>query len=537
MVINKYFAKHLISLILIFPFQVHSAAYDPDVNEHKLLELIVHISRLSGLRESLLRGNYVGSEGDGELRLMTSNMDKKKSYSASCSNHESVLILNSSMNLSDIRWNDFDVFCFLPGDYKNQIIKIKGISGVEGNPKKIIGLNFGDLQTDTRKESRKKGAVIVGGLEIASSGYWEILGITILNPQNSNFVNNSRNIVLDSLVIIDANPTNVKLLLIFGKSENITIKNSFIKKQYGGYKTDVACIELLTHNKGTVEYELKNTKILNNTIVNCNDGIQLVVTGAAMKNPGFYSGTVIADNDIFIENTLYSNGDGKFDFENGVPDGAYACAENAIDIKSATSIDNMYDFDNWVKIINNRISGYRVTDSTKALSGHNNEKRLCSSGSHGAAIVTHLFSSGVFVYGNIIKDSSRGIVSSGGELGRGFNIIANNKIQDIHDCRSLSRNAQSKRCFYSSEDKGIGIVVSKKMESNIIAGNLLENIGYRWLVGESTRDKIFCNKVNRKVVAVKGFRKKAQTNQNFKHKAGIQKRDCLEQILFYTTIN
>lgn len=122
-----------------------------------------------------------------------------------------------------------------------------------------------------------------------------------------------------------------------------------------------------------------NNKIIQNEIVNTNDGIQLV-SSRALRNVNF-AGTVIDGNLIWLTPDLYVNG-------------IYAYAENAIDLKAASM-----DADNPVVITNNIMWGFR---------------KNAQDGDPGDAVTMHYGFSNLIFEDNVIFDSHRGIGASSG---------------------------------------------------------------------------------------------------------------------------
>lgn len=138
---------------------------------------------------------------------------------------------------------------------------------------------------------------------------------------------------------------------------NNTIQNSrFNAMSRAGRISDTVCISL--HDWTDIN-TIMNTKIINNEIRNQNDGIQLVRADQTHINDG--QGTIIDSNDIWLDNTIYTDGSGNLD-----PNGLYTEAEDAIDLKYGS-----LNASNPVVITNNHMWGFRKTDGTEHLSGSN----------------------------------------------------------------------------------------------------------------------------------------------------------------------
>ena len=153
--------------------------------------------------------------------------------------------------------------------------------------------------------------------------------------------------------------------------------------------------------------------IINDVVVvasefkNCNDGLQSIYPSSASPTRD-YPGLIIADNHIWIDESLYVDGSGTPDIN-----GSYAVAENGIDLKVMSS-----DPVKPVIISNNKVWGMRFSDPT--ASGLTDA---------GVGILTHDYTSNnhCILDGNIVFDCHRGMrIQSGHEVKR--NIFAYNGI-------------------------------------------------------------------------------------------------------------
>lgn len=141
----------------------------------------------------------------------------------------------------------------------------------------------------------------------------------------------------------------------------------------------------------TVGKKARDNRVVDCEIYNVTDAVQLVYQVKMGRNApitGEVPGTIIDNNDMYITKKLYRYKDGQ----------ELACAENGIDIKVGTA--SLADKDK-VRIINNRIWGYRTTDQT------------CSGVSNGTAIGIHRNASNILVENNIIFDVPRGVGVAG----------------------------------------------------------------------------------------------------------------------------
>lgn len=141
----------------------------------------------------------------------------------------------------------------------------------------------------------------------------------------------------------------------------------------------------------TVGEKARDNRVVDCEIYNVTDAVQLVYQVRMGRNApitGEVPGTIIDNNDMYITKKLYTHKDGQ----------ELACAENGIDVKVGTA--SFVDKDK-IRLINNRIWGYRTTDPT------------CSGSSNGSAIEIHRNASNILVENNIIFDVPRGVGVAG----------------------------------------------------------------------------------------------------------------------------
>jgi hypothetical protein len=130
---------------------------------------------------------------------------------------------------------------------------------------------------------------------------------------------------------------------------NITVQNSVLRNTVQG-SGDNHCVKLVGLST--------NVRFLDNEIYDCaGDGIQ--VGNATSGNIDVNEGVLIQGNDIYITPAMYTNGSGV-----KTPTGAYACAENAIDVKGTTAAADPVPEGKWMKILGNRMWGFRKPDTT-----------------------------------------------------------------------------------------------------------------------------------------------------------------------------
>ncbi len=174
---------------------------------------------------------------------------------------------------------------------------------------------------------------------------------------------------------------------VSGGTGNITIQNSRLDSMARiAIDGDNSGIMLLNVS-ATLATTIKDVHIINNEIINCNDGIHALRSTSpwAVCN---YEGLIIDNNHIYITSDLYTDGNGNF-----TTSGNYALTENAIDIKAGSSNPA-----NPIVITNNKMWGFRKTDSI-----------IGGSGDYGTALVAHYESDNIVIKNNVIFDTTGGI--------------------------------------------------------------------------------------------------------------------------------
>jgi hypothetical protein len=198
--------------------------------------------------------------------------------------------------------------------------------------------------------------------------------------------------------------------------------------------------------------EIKNTKILNNEIVNSNDGIQLVRNPMIWldKSDSMYGkyqdanceGTIIDGNHIYIDSSIYTDGKGNFD-----PNGIFAYAEDGMDFKVGSENAN-----NPMIVSNNHLWGFRRSDSTNSYIS-----------SSGVGIGAHFGVNNVQILNNVIFDSASGISTGDNNrfaFGMGNSVIKNNILYNVGPHVKWSKSSAIK----ATESKNL------KIEDNLIIG-------------------------------------------------------------------
>ena len=225
---------------------------------------------------------------------------------------------------------------------------------------------------------------------------------------------------------------------------------------------DGVALGLSWSNNHEMPYSIKNTKILNNEFINCNDGIQLVRRNKPSDGKYIsanYEGTIINGNDIYITNVIYTNGKGLLD-----QNGSYAYAENAIDIKAGS--DNM---ENPILITNNHLWGYRFSDKT---TGARND--------HGSAIVIHYGVKNLNITNNIIFDSAQAIVAGDSNI-FGFSLKDSNISNNIlSNCGSYEKTHDTYAAVMLYDTQNINfnnnIIINSRINWIHVAGVKTHNL-------------------------------------------------------------
>jgi hypothetical protein len=372
---------------------------------------------------------------------------------------QNAFIFNESTNLSEIDWHAYDVFCVRAGNYTTWgELQIDEVDGTANKPKVLRYYDPVDAAPPHPVERTHDFAheAVFQNFRLIRSDNWIFDGLTIRNSPNANRVFDSSNNVFNRLLIEGGDTS---LIRISGDSDNNVVQNSVLRNHSDkAIQEDRVCILLYTQDTDHKGLKIENTHIVNNEIYNCNDGVSLL--DSSVDHPVFYPGTIVENNDIYITDELYTDCMGNRD-----PNGACACAENAIDIKATISEENLANQETWVRLINNRIWGYRYTDETNDGQGN----RLCGSGDNGPAIRSHNFSQALVIQGNVIMNSSKGFSISGIEKSHPpatNHSFVNNLLYNIRDCYNPEKQGLKQ---FHLQDKGqfLGCVDENDMPSNV----------------------------------------------------------------------
>ncbi len=294
---------------------------------------------------------------------------------------------NGNWTSSVLNDPDYKHFYIEPGKY---IAKMNLTASGTENERRTLSLYNGN---DIHPAALPDGQVADVRFYFNGASYWMIDRMVNKNSISSSEAiglrNSSSNNIFNRIYIRNFNNG----LYIYGGGDGNVIQNSRFANMSLNAPDGVALGLTWGKNKET-SYTIKNTRIVNNEFYNCSDSIQLVRRNRPSDNAlqdVNYEGTIIDNNIMYIDNKIYTNGYGKLD-----PNGFYALAENAIDIKSASNNQN-----NPVLVTNNKMWGYRMSDNLP--SGARSD--------HGSAIVIHFGTQNVKINNNIIFDSAQGIVA------------------------------------------------------------------------------------------------------------------------------
>ena len=222
--------------------------------------------------------------------------------------------------------------------------------------------------------------------------YWTVDRMSTFDPGDVTCFmirNRSTNIILNRLHLSGfRDGVNIRGPSSPPYTENITVQNSRMDRMTPDAIDDDRIAILLSGEVWNHDRTIVNTRIVNNEIRNCNDGVLL----ASHPEQGYevdYRGTTIARNHIYVDQEVYTNGNGVHD-----PEGRWSWTENAVDLKGGSE-----DPENPVCVCNNIFWGFRRTDEDGG-----------GSGSSGSAVTGHFYVENVVIRDNLIFNSNRGIV-------------------------------------------------------------------------------------------------------------------------------
>lgn len=249
-------------------------------------------------------------------------------YDPSNSEH---FIINSESDWSHI--NDADKRCFYVSPGAGCGTTVISADGRPGARRYISLYNGNDIHPAKLSVSEQANVRLV----FNDAHYWVVDRMSSIdyNTLGCGFIleNNSGHIILNRLYLtgffdgIGITGTNVAPY-----TADNTIQNCrFDRMTAKGIDGDAVAIILTGGPSWNTPGTIVNTKILNNEIVNCNDGIQTLKMPQFVGNGTYYvdyPGTIIDANHIYVDSEVYTDGKGNFD-----ADGYWALTENGIDLK------------------------------------------------------------------------------------------------------------------------------------------------------------------------------------------------------------
>lgn len=328
-------------------------------------------------------------------------------------NNPEVQFISSNADWSQINDSSKRIFCVKPGNYGSVTLNADG----SANARRYILL---DNDNDAHPASLSESAQANVQINLSGANYWTIDRMSTLNTSTDIAMNIMGTSQYNIINRIHMKNFNTYAITIYHGSHNNTIQNSRIAEQsLSGRKSDGVGIFFQNDVNWRNDTYIYNTKIIQNEFRNINDSIQLIRRwrdwASSDPVPTGYDGTIIDSNHIYLSPEIYTNGSGS-----STPNGNFAYAENAIDLKAGSD-----DANNKIIITNNFMWGYRVSDTTgSAIS------------SWGDAITIHYGVKNLIINNNYIFDSARAIGagdSKGFSYGLSDSSISNNIMWDISD--------------------------------------------------------------------------------------------------------
>ncbi len=325
--------------------------------------------------------------------------------------------------INDARWN---YFLIMPGDYRAWGPLVLRRSG-SARARRILRYYNPSLRTPYTPPHPVKMAgdvereVLLESFEMQGADYWVLHGLTFRGKASkkrglqggltSKIKPGSDYNIIDFCLFEQF--LGLAAIRILQANHNL-IQRCVFRDKVEGLGVDMGGI-VISAREGQ---EARGNLIVGNEFYNLSDAVGLLYNVPRKGNPaanaqtGSVPATVIENNDIYIEPRLYRQ----------KSDGEWACAEDGLDIKVGTKSARPEDR---IRILNNRIWGFRPTDQSCG-----------GSGSTGVGILLHRQASNILIKGNIIFNTAQGIVVFGdnpkkpGEKVENI-AIENNLIYDI----------------------------------------------------------------------------------------------------------
>ncbi len=329
-----------------------------------------------------------------------------------------VRIIDSTDDLADINNPDIRIFCVEPGDYRDAGTVSISSSGTADTPRILRHIDdWPETQLNAVQQQRSAQAVFLK-IRLTDASHWIVDGISVLNTdpaislanRSIDILNGSadniihRSLVEGGRVAVRIHGSNRNLL------QNNVIRNTVVTNG------DSNCINIEGDPGQTVSANL----IIGNEAYDCTDSLQLVTLADSKGNLTF-PGTLIANNDFYLTDAMYTDCTGQRN-----PNGNCSVAEGRFDIKGGGTGPSD---DQNLRVIGNRIWGARATDTTQGGSSWGSGIDICC----GEAIGY------VTIKDNIVMNSDRGI-SIGADNTHSIT-IANNTIYNIGSTNNNSGHA------------------------------------------------------------------------------------------------
>ena len=308
------------------------------------------------------------------------------------------------------------VFCVYPGDYRSAGNILIQQAGTEAKPR-IVRFNASDGVANAVQRTQR---ATFESFYFLKTSWWVMQGLTVrpTRPTTSEYVTlgGSDHVVIDGNLLDGdqhQNPGDVTGVRITGYQGDPatynTVQHNVIRNGDQSGKADDywgVIISAATYATERNDYN----KVLDNEIYDWGDAVSVAGYTMDCSEPAVQHGTVVDGNDLYVTEAK------RVDCTTGArdPNGQCICAENGFDNKSNPG-PNVAD---WTRVTNNRVWGYRPTQTAVHCGG---------SGSNGQAISSgNLCPGHVFVAKNIVADSTIGISMTG----PGW-IVAGNLLHDI----------------------------------------------------------------------------------------------------------
>jgi hypothetical protein len=299
-----------------------------------------------------------------------------------------------------------DDYLLTPGDYRSwKACKVNG-TNLAARRRVIRFIDSGRKPWDPAA-----GQAVVAGFEfLQGAAHWVVRGLTLCGPETSAcYVRpGAEHITFDSMLIEDFGAYGVRLL-----GNHSTVQNCVIRRM--APDADGTAVQIRVRDTPNV-----GNRVLDNEIYDCNDAVS--VTWNSRKGADHY----VECRDLLVEgNDFYLTAD-RHVIHSG---GAYALAENAVDIKAGPrSVTEP------MKFINNRMWGFRR--SVPATDGRSSD---------GAAVTIHRGAQRIHFEGNVIFDCPIG-----------FHEVVRDRADPNQGDREvvLRSNIISLMCRYNTEDPG-----------------------------------------------------------------------------------